>query len=124
MAARTCPHCKKELSAVNVVAHTNGMDCPNCGARLEVAPGARTLATVCGLGIGAIVWRLSSGSSGDLGAVLPTLYGFLSFGMVSALVLMFTANMRNAPVVAAEPAHSDPGHAAPGHDAGGHGEHH
>ena len=124
MAARACPHCKMELSAANVVAHTNGLDCPNCGARLEVASGARTISTVCGLAGASIVWRFSSGSMGDLGAVLPTLYAFLSFGIVSALVLTLTANMRNAPAVLAEPAHSSSGHAAAVHDAGGHGGHH
>jgi len=124
MAARTCPHCKTELGASTVVAQTNGTDCPKCGARLEVASGTRTIATMCGLAVAAIIWRLSSDSPGDLGAVLPTLYAFLSFGIASALVLMFTATMRNAPVVVAEPAHAASGQAPAGHDAGGHGAHH
>jgi len=124
MAARTCPHCKTELSAANVVAQTNGTDCPKCGARLEVAPGARNIATMCGLAVAAILWRISSDSSGDLGAVLPALYAFLSFGIVSALVLTFTANMRNASVVVAEPVHAAAGHAPASHDAGGNSGHH
>jgi hypothetical protein len=45
-----------------------------------------------------------------LGAVLPTLYAFLAFGIVSPLVLMFTANLRNAPLIAVD---------APVHDHGG-----
>ena len=56
---------------------------------------------------GALAWRLSAYSTTDLGGVLPTLYAFLAFGMVSPLVLMFTANLRNAPAVPApEPAHA------------------
>ena len=99
------------------------MECPKCGTRLEVAPGGRTISTLCGLAAGVIAWRLSSGSTSDLGAFLPTLYAFLAFGIVSPLVLMFTANLRNAPAAPVpEPAHAP---AAAGHSAGGHdGGHH
>jgi len=59
------------------------------------------------------------GLPGDLGGVLPTLYAFLAFGIVSPLVLMFTANLRNAPLVPVpEPMHAT---SSAGHDAGGHG---
>ena len=94
------------------------MVCPKCGARLEVALGSRTIGTLAGLIAGAIVWRLSAGSATDLGGVLPTLYAFLAFGIVSALVVMFTANLSNAPAPPAPaPAHD----AAPaGHGSGGH----
>jgi hypothetical protein len=120
-----CPHCKAEITAANVVAYTNGVDCPKCGTRLEVAPGSREIATVAGLAAGAIAWRLSSGSTTDLGGVLPTLYAFLAFGIVSPLVLMVTANLRNAPALPApEPAHATSGHGPTGHDGGDHGPHH
>ena len=119
MAVRVCPHCKTEISAPEAAARSNDVVCPKCGARLEVAPGSRTISTLGGLAAGAMVWRFSSDSTSDLGAVLPTLYAFLAFGIVSALVLMFTANMRNAPAAPApEPAHLP---SAPGHGAGGHG---
>jgi len=98
------------------------MVCPNCGTHLEVAPGSRTISTVCGLVAGAITWHLSSGSTSDLGAALPTLYAFLAFGIVSPLVLMFTANLRNAPAAPLpEPAHApaSAGH-GPGDPGGGH----
>jgi hypothetical protein len=125
VAARMCPHCKAEISAANVVAYTNGVDCPKCGMRLEVASGARTIATLCGLAVAAIAWRLASGSPGDLGGVLPTLYAFLAFGIVSPLVLMLTANLRNVPALPApEPIHAGSGQGSSGHDAGGHGAHH
>jgi hypothetical protein len=89
---------------------------------LEVASGARTISTLAGLAAGAVAWQLSSNATGDLGAVLPTLYAFLAFGIVSPLVLMFTANLRNAPAPPVPlPAHSP---APAGHDAGGHGAHH
>ena len=125
MAARICPHCKAELTAANVVAYTNGVYCPKCGMRLEVASGSREISTLCGLAAGAIAWRLASGSTTDLGAVLPTLYAFLAFGIVSPLAMMVTANLRNAPTLPApEPAHVGRGHAPAGHDGGDHGPHH
>jgi DNA-directed RNA polymerase subunit RPC12/RpoP len=126
VAARICPHCKAEISVANVVAFTNGMDCPKCGMRLEVASGARTIATLSGLAAGAVAWRLASGTPGDLGAVLPTLYAFLAFGIVSPLVLMGAANLRNAPALPVpEPAHAGGAHGAAGeHDGGDHGPHH
>ena len=124
MAVRICPHCKTELTASNVVAYSFGVECPKCGTRLEVAPGTRTISSLCGLAAAAIAWRLSIDSGGDLGGVLPTLYAFLALGIVSPLVLMFTANLRNAPAIPVpEPAneHGTAGHGSSGHDAGGHG---
>ena len=119
MAVRICPHCKTEISAPEAAARSNDMECPKCGTRLEVAPGSRTISTLCGLAAGAIAWRLSSGSTSGLGAVLPTLYAFLAFGIVSPLVLMLTANLRNAPAAPVpEPAHET---TPAGHGAGGHG---
>lgn len=123
MAIRICPHCKTEISASTVDVYSFGFECPKCGTRLEVAPGARTVSSLCGLAAGAIVWRLSINMGGDLGGVLPTLYAFLAFGIVSPLVLMFTANLRNAPAVpVAEPTHDlgTGGHAAGGHGGGHH----
>jgi len=123
VAVRITPHCKTGVTASNVVAYSFGVECPKCETRLEVAPETRTIATLCGLAAGAIAWRLSINSGGDLGGVLPTLYAFLAFGIVSPLVLMLTANLRNAPVIpVAEPAH-DAGtsaHGTAGHGGGHH----
>ena len=123
MAVRMCPHCKTEIPAPEAAARSNDMTCPKCGAQLEVSSGSRTISSLCGLAAGAIVWRLSSGLSGDLGGVLPTLYAFLAFGIVSPLALMVTANLSNAPAAPVpEPAHAP---SSAGHGAGGHvGGHH
>lgn len=123
MAVRVCPHCKTEIPAPEAAARSNDVVCPNCGARLEVASGSRMISATAGLLAGAIVWHLSSGGGGYLAAVLPTLYAFLAFGIVSPLVLMVTANLRNAPPAPAPtPAHEP---AAAGHGGGhGHGAHH
>jgi len=119
LAVRICPHCKTEISAPEAAARSNDIVCPKCGTRLEVAPGSRTISTLAGLVAGAIAWRLSAGSTTDLGGALPTLYAFLAFGIVSPLVLMFTANLRNAPAIPVpEPAHAS---SPAGHGAGDHG---
>jgi hypothetical protein len=116
--ARICPHCKTERPAAEVAAHSDSVECPECGTRLEVAPGTRGIASFCGLAAAAIAWRLTSGSTSDLGGVLPTLYAFLAFGVVSPLALMFTANLRNAPAIPVpEPAHAP---SAAGHGGGHH----
>ena len=121
MAVRICPHCNTEINAPIVAAYSFGVECPKCGTRLEVSPGAREISSFCGLAAGAIAWRLSKNSGGDLGGVLPTLYAFLAFGIVSPLVLMFSATLRiapGAPVFDPVPAH---GHAPSVHGhAGGH----
>jgi DNA-directed RNA polymerase subunit RPC12/RpoP len=118
MAVRVCPHCKTEISGAEAAARSNDVTCPKCGARLEVGSGGRTISTLAGLAAGAIVWRLTSGSPTDLGGVLPTLYAFLAFGIVSPIVLMFTANLRNAPstpVPVAESGHAPAAHGGSGH---------
>jgi hypothetical protein len=105
LAVRICPHCKTEIPAPEAAARSNDIVCAKCETRLEVAPGSRNISTLAGLAAGAIAWKLSIDSPGDLGGVLPTLYAFLAFGIVSPLVLMFTANLRNAPSIPApEPA--------------------
>jgi hypothetical protein len=122
LGVRVCPHCKTAISGPESAARSNDIECPKCETRLEVAPGSRTISTLCGLAAGVIAWRLSAGSTSDLGGVLPTLYAFLAFGIVSALVLMYTANLRNAPAVPTpEVAHASAptAHGADGH-AGGH----
>ena len=123
MAVRACPHCKTEISAPESAARSNDIECPKCATRLEVAPGGRTLSSLAGLTAGAIAWRLSVGSTSDLGAVLPTLYAFLAFGIVSPIVLILTANLRNAPpapVFASSHDASPTGHGSSGHAAGHH----
>jgi hypothetical protein len=117
MAVRICPHCKAGISASEVAARSNDVGCPKCQMRLEVAMPTRTISSLCGLAAGTIAWRLSIGSPGDLAGVLPTLYAFLAFGIVSALVLMLSANLQNAPAIPVpEPVHAP--------SSGGHGGHH
>ena len=96
------------------MAFSDGVECPHCHTRLEVAPGGRMIASTAGLAAGWIAWHLAPSSS-NLGFALPVLYAFLAFGIVSPLVLMFTAGLRPAPpppVAAPATAHGSHGHGA------------
>ena len=97
MAARICPQCLKPVPARCAAAFSDGLDCPHCGARLEVSSSSRMPAVFLGLLAGWLAWRLTRDSGGVLGDVLPEVYAVLAFGIVSLLVLMFTADLRLAP---------------------------
>jgi VIT1/CCC1 family predicted Fe2+/Mn2+ transporter len=121
VANRTCPRCHTEISAALAAAYSDGLECPNCKERLEVVSGPRTISSAAGFAAAAAVWRLTNGSSGALGSVLPIVYAVIAFGVVSALVLMLTASLRAAPAVPvpiAESAHG--GHGSVGHGGGHH----
>ena len=122
MAVRICPQCGKTVPATRVMALSDAMECPHCQSRLEVSTGSRMIATAVGLGVAWVVWRVTRDSTNILGFALPVLLSVLAFGIVSPLVLMFTASLRNAlaaPVY--EPVAAQAGHAQSVHGhAGGH----
>ena len=93
-----CPQCSNVLPATLAVAFSDGVECPNCHARIEVTNGGRMIAITVALVAAWLVWHVTRDSSGILGFVLPELYAVLTFGVVSPLVLMFTAGLRPAPV--------------------------
>ncbi len=122
MAVRMCPQCGKTVPAARVMAFSDGMECPHCQTRLEVASGSRMIATAVGLVAAWLVWRATRDSTNILGFALPVLLSFLAFGIVSPLVLMFTAALHRAPaapVFEAVAAHGGDGQTVHGH-AGGH----
>ena len=76
------------------------------------------IAVWVGLAAGWLVWRLTSGSDGPLGDVLPELYAILAFGIISPIVLAFSAALELAPAAPAVDA------TAPSHGASHGGGHH
>lgn len=118
LANRICPHCGKEVPAGEVLALSDGMECPHCHTRIEVISGSRTIAVWAGLAAGWLVWRMTRNSGGPLGEVLPELYAILAFGIVSPIVLAFSAALELAPAAPALDA------TAAGHDASHGGGHH
>jgi DNA-directed RNA polymerase subunit RPC12/RpoP len=121
VAIRMCPHCGNTVPAGLAVAFSDGLECPHCQTRLLVTDGSRMIAVAVGLVAAWIAWWLTRASTNILGFALPVLFSFLAFGIVSPLVLMFTATFRiapGAPVFDLVPAH---GHASSVHGhAGGH----
>src|SRR5260370_33570320 len=97
LAPRMCPHCGNTVPAMRVISLSDGMECPHCQTRLEVANGSRMAATTAGLAVAWLVWRVTRGSTNILGFALPVLLLFLAFGIVSPLGLMFLASFRAAP---------------------------
>ena len=87
----------KTVPATSVAAFSDGFLCPHCQAPLEVTEYSRMPAVVVGLLAAWLVWRVTSGADGALGAVLPELYAILAFAIVTPLVLMFMADLRLAP---------------------------
>jgi hypothetical protein len=112
-----------------IVAYSDGLECPRCHTLLEADGAGRMPAVWIGLGAAWLVWyitQMSVGTSTDTIAwVLPELYSILTFGLVSALVLMFTARLVIAPTAPAIELHATTGSAGhgSGHDAG-HAAHH
>jgi hypothetical protein len=116
VAIRTCPLCLAKVPAGLVVAYSDGVECPGCKSQLEVSVGSRVLATTLGLLAGALVWRLTRASGGMLGWVLPMVYSFLAFSVVTPLFLMAAADLR---LKSAGPL-AEPGAVGPAHDHSGH----
>jgi len=104
-----------------LLAYSDGFECSNCHTRLEDTTGGRSLAIWVGLAAGWLVAWLTRNAGGPLGAVLPELYAILAFGIVSPLVLIFTASVERAPEAPVVEAAAASGHGG-GHGAvsGGH----
>jgi len=115
VASRVCPQCMGKVPGAAVAAFSDGVECPGCHARLEVSPASRMLAAWAGLAAAWVAWRVTRGGGGILGAALPLLYAVLAFGIISALAVIFSGDLRPAPE--APPAEAAP---ATGHGHGGH----
>lgn len=100
MAIRICPLCMGKNSAGAVVAYSDTLSCSRCEAPLEVARPSQLITTTVGLLAAFLMYRLTRNSQGPLGWVLPMVYAILTWGIVTPLVLMLTADLR---VRAAEP---------------------
>ncbi len=99
MAVRICPLCMTKLSPAEV-AFSDALECPGCHAPLEVSRASHILASTLGLLAGALIWRLTRDAGGMLGWVLPVVYAFLAYSVVSALILMLVADLRIRPAAA------------------------
>jgi len=116
LAIRVCPQCKNQLSAGQVVAYSDRIECPRCGATLRVADTSRIVGAFLALAVGLLVWRAAQGSGGYLSWLLPEVYSFLAFSFVYLFYLMFAANLASRPPDPVAPVVADShGHAPSGH---------
>lgn len=113
MATRKCPMCMVVLAAGPVAARPDELICVNCGQTLEVAGLSQQAACWLGLVAAAASVRYSihGGAANPLGWAIPVVVGVMVFGIVSALALMATADLRVRVAVIEMPiAHSPAGH--------------
>ena len=120
MANRACPQCGTVAPITKLLAYSDGFECSNCQTKLEDTSGGRSIAIWVGLAAAWGVWRLTSSSSGPLSDVLPELYAILTFGIISPIVLAFTASVERAPVAPVVEITAASGHAASHGHGGGH----
>lgn len=111
MAIRICPLCMARVPAGPVGAYSDSLECPKCKTRLEVSRGSRLIASTLGLVAAWLVYRVTRGDTGELGFVLPVVYAFLAYSIVSPLFLMLAADLRPHPAEPlAEPLPGSAGH--------------
>jgi len=119
VAVRICPQCTNVVPVTRVAASWDAVECPHCQTKLEVEDGSRIFAVWIGLIAAFLVWYASRMLDGDIGWVLPEVYSIFTFGVVAALIDMFTARLRVAR--AAPPIPSAAGHGHAGAHGAGHG---
>ncbi len=96
MAVRKCPQCLAVVPPGHAVSFTDAIICPGCKAPLEVSEGSRRLATIGGLAAAMLAWlRCATPGQGMVGWALSVLYPLLAFGIVTPLLLMWFADLRN-----------------------------
>lgn len=90
---RACPQCRNRLTAGQIVAYSDSLECPHCGATLRVSDGSRIIGAFLGLAVGLLVWRATQGSGGFMSWLLPEVYSILAFSFSYTFYLMFAANV-------------------------------
>jgi hypothetical protein len=97
MAIRKCPACLTTAPMGTVVALTNDFICAGCGQHLEVTEASRVLASAAGIVAGYFALDFAPHPISTLGWAVPVLYGLLTYGCVSAILLMLTSDLRLIP---------------------------
>jgi len=97
MAIRKCPACLTTAGMGVVATQSNDFVCAGCGQHLEVTEGSRVLASGAGVVAAYFALRAAPPLYSTLGWAAPILYALLAYGCVSALLLMFTADLRLIP---------------------------
>ncbi|HTC42003.1 MAG TPA: hypothetical protein VK703_10545 [Candidatus Acidoferrales bacterium] len=98
---RACPLCFTKVPRSLILTRGDELTCPSCGTPLELSRASRVLGAACGLAVAFVaahaVWDLSLKGRW----ALPVLAAILGYGIASALVLYFLADL----VVQPKPPH-------------------
>jgi hypothetical protein len=112
VAARMCPDCLRTVPAGKVLAYSNDLVCRDCGKPLDISALSRNIAAFAGLIVAVIVWWLASkhyaGDPWALAWVLPIVFSYFTFSIVTPLVLVLVADLEIKSDVAPAPVHHEP----------------
>jgi hypothetical protein len=99
VAARVCPQCMKTVPPALAMAFSDALECPHCQVRLEVSSPSRMPAVFIALIVAALAYHLTSNGDNLLTPVLAEFCAILAYGVVSATIIAFMADLQFAPVV-------------------------
>ena len=115
MAIRQCPACLTTAPMGEVASHSDDIVCAGCGQHLEVAEASRLLASTVGVAAAYAALRFVPHPHSTLGWAAPALFALLAYGCVSALALMFAADLVLQPPQAPLAVETERGHGAARH---------
>jgi hypothetical protein len=94
---RACPLCFTKVPRTLVLTHGDELTCPSCGAPLELSRASRVLGAACGLAAGFLaaraIWSLNLRGRW----ALPVVAAVFVYGIFSAAVLYFLADLMVRP---------------------------
>jgi len=98
---RACPLCFVRVPRSAVLTCGEELTCPSCHAPLELSRASRVVSAVFGVLVGLAMGNAMSEASTTAGWFLPILGAVMGFGIGSALVLYFLADLvvRTTPAV-------------------------
>ena len=114
MGARMCPECLHTVPAGKVLTYSNDLVCSECGKPLEISALSRNIAAFAGLIAAVIVWWFASkryaGDPWALAWILPIVFSYFAFSIVTPIVLALIADLEMKTEVAAPVQHEAPTH--------------
>jgi hypothetical protein len=114
VAARVCPDCLETIPAGKVLAYSNDLVCARCEKPLTISALSRNLAAFAGLiaavFIGWFTSKLYANDGWALAWVLPIVFSYFAYSIVSPMALALIADLQLKPAEAAPLHHEAPAH--------------
>jgi uncharacterized protein YbaR (Trm112 family) len=93
MQNRSCPLCFVKLPRTAVLALSDDLVCPSCRSELEVSRHSRVAAALFGVIAAYIAAQFAALASPGVAWLLPVVAALLAYGFISALFLLFFADL-------------------------------